>query len=242
MSGIATQTLNRITFDGKGGATPAERWSVGHRMRDVEVGSGRRAVDARGREPRRPLPRDAGEVDRQDNLRAGAASTATKPRPRVRTPAVVPRHPSTPAHNSPRGLGRIGQHRNQLEVVPVRIVKVERCGRHPREHVGLGGCTSGKPQRGDAGSLEPGGRLQQNVEVGGERDVEAHSLRRASGRARRRRTPSIARDRRPTSEPRRDRARGRSARLLRQLTARRRSRGSSGSSGVPQAQRAPRRR
>jgi aldose sugar dehydrogenase len=37
MSGIATQTLNRITFDGKGGATPAERWSVGHRIRDVEV-------------------------------------------------------------------------------------------------------------------------------------------------------------------------------------------------------------
>ena len=38
MSGLATQTLNRITFDGKGGATAAERWSVGHRIRDVEVG------------------------------------------------------------------------------------------------------------------------------------------------------------------------------------------------------------
>jgi glucose/arabinose dehydrogenase len=38
VSGIATQTLNRITFDSKGGATPAERWSVGHRVRDVEVG------------------------------------------------------------------------------------------------------------------------------------------------------------------------------------------------------------
>jgi glucose/arabinose dehydrogenase len=37
MGGLATQTLNRITFDGKGGATPAERWSVGHRIRDVEV-------------------------------------------------------------------------------------------------------------------------------------------------------------------------------------------------------------
>ena len=32
------KTLNRITFDGKGGATPAERWDVGHRIRDVEVG------------------------------------------------------------------------------------------------------------------------------------------------------------------------------------------------------------
>jgi len=38
VSGIATRTLNRITFDGKGGATPAERWSVGHQIRDVEVG------------------------------------------------------------------------------------------------------------------------------------------------------------------------------------------------------------
>ncbi len=38
ISGIATQSLNRITFDGKGGATPAERWSVGYRIRDVEVG------------------------------------------------------------------------------------------------------------------------------------------------------------------------------------------------------------
>ena len=38
VGGMATRTLNRITFDGKGGATPAERWSVGHRIRDVEVG------------------------------------------------------------------------------------------------------------------------------------------------------------------------------------------------------------
>ena len=37
ISGMASQTLNRVTFDGKGGATPAERWSVGHRMRDVAV-------------------------------------------------------------------------------------------------------------------------------------------------------------------------------------------------------------
>jgi len=38
MGGMATMTLNRITFDGKGGATPAERFSVGHRIRDVEQG------------------------------------------------------------------------------------------------------------------------------------------------------------------------------------------------------------
>ena len=36
--GMQTQTLNRITFDGKGGATAAERWSVGIRVRDVAVG------------------------------------------------------------------------------------------------------------------------------------------------------------------------------------------------------------
>ncbi len=37
VGGMATMTLNRITFDGKGSATAAERWSVGHRIRDVEV-------------------------------------------------------------------------------------------------------------------------------------------------------------------------------------------------------------
>jgi glucose/arabinose dehydrogenase len=37
IGGMGSMTLNRITFDGKGGATPAERWSVGKRIRDVEV-------------------------------------------------------------------------------------------------------------------------------------------------------------------------------------------------------------
>lgn len=37
IGGMATQTISRITFDGSGGATPAERWSVGHRVRDVEI-------------------------------------------------------------------------------------------------------------------------------------------------------------------------------------------------------------
>src|SRR5476649_1805731 len=37
MGGMATMTLNRIVVDGAT-ATPAERWSVGHRIRDVEVG------------------------------------------------------------------------------------------------------------------------------------------------------------------------------------------------------------
>jgi glucose/arabinose dehydrogenase len=37
LGGMATRTLSRITFDGKGGATPAERWSVGEQIRDVAV-------------------------------------------------------------------------------------------------------------------------------------------------------------------------------------------------------------
>ena len=38
IGGLATRSLSRITFDGKGGATPAERWDVGHQVRDVAVG------------------------------------------------------------------------------------------------------------------------------------------------------------------------------------------------------------
>lgn len=37
VSGLATKALVHITFDGKGGATAAERYDVGHRIRDVEV-------------------------------------------------------------------------------------------------------------------------------------------------------------------------------------------------------------
>lgn len=37
MGGLATRTVTRITFDGKGGAATAERWDVGHQIRDVAV-------------------------------------------------------------------------------------------------------------------------------------------------------------------------------------------------------------
>ena len=36
VTGLATMSLNRIVFDGHGGAKSAERWAVGQRMRDVE--------------------------------------------------------------------------------------------------------------------------------------------------------------------------------------------------------------
>ncbi len=36
-SGLASMALIRITFDGKGGAQAVERWSMGFRVRDVEV-------------------------------------------------------------------------------------------------------------------------------------------------------------------------------------------------------------
>jgi len=38
VSGLATKSLSRFTFDGHGGAKSAERWDVGHRIRDVEEG------------------------------------------------------------------------------------------------------------------------------------------------------------------------------------------------------------
>jgi glucose/arabinose dehydrogenase len=38
ISGLGTKSLNRIIFDGHGGAKTAERWDVGKRIRDVEQG------------------------------------------------------------------------------------------------------------------------------------------------------------------------------------------------------------
>lgn len=38
ISGLSTKSLLRVTFDGHGGAKTAERWDVGHRIRDVEQG------------------------------------------------------------------------------------------------------------------------------------------------------------------------------------------------------------
>ncbi len=38
IGGMGTMSLNRIIFDGHGGAKTAERWSVGKRIRDVEEG------------------------------------------------------------------------------------------------------------------------------------------------------------------------------------------------------------
>jgi aldose sugar dehydrogenase len=38
VSGLATKALVRVVFDGHGGAKTAERWDVGHRIRDVEQG------------------------------------------------------------------------------------------------------------------------------------------------------------------------------------------------------------
>lgn len=37
MGGMATKTINRMVMDGKGGATPADRWDVGHRIRALAV-------------------------------------------------------------------------------------------------------------------------------------------------------------------------------------------------------------
>ena len=37
IGGMPSESLSRVTFDGKGGATPAQRWDVGHQIRDVAV-------------------------------------------------------------------------------------------------------------------------------------------------------------------------------------------------------------
>jgi glucose/arabinose dehydrogenase len=37
IGGLGTKALVRVTFDGKGGATPADRWDIDWRVRDVEV-------------------------------------------------------------------------------------------------------------------------------------------------------------------------------------------------------------
>jgi glucose/arabinose dehydrogenase len=37
VTGLGSKSMTRITFDGKGGAKPAERWDMGHRVRDIEV-------------------------------------------------------------------------------------------------------------------------------------------------------------------------------------------------------------
>jgi aldose sugar dehydrogenase len=38
IGGMGTMSLNRVIFDGHGGAKMAERWAMGHRIRDVEEG------------------------------------------------------------------------------------------------------------------------------------------------------------------------------------------------------------
>jgi glucose/arabinose dehydrogenase len=37
-TGLASESITRIVFEGKGGAKPAERWAIGKRVRDLEVG------------------------------------------------------------------------------------------------------------------------------------------------------------------------------------------------------------
>ena len=37
ISGLASTSLTRVTFDDHGGAQPVQRWDIGFRVRDVEV-------------------------------------------------------------------------------------------------------------------------------------------------------------------------------------------------------------
>jgi glucose/arabinose dehydrogenase len=38
ISGLASKSLTRIVFDGNGGARTADRWDMGHQIRDVAAG------------------------------------------------------------------------------------------------------------------------------------------------------------------------------------------------------------
>ncbi len=44
ITGLGTQSLTRVIFDGKGGAKLAERWGIGKRTARRRAGSGRLAV------------------------------------------------------------------------------------------------------------------------------------------------------------------------------------------------------
>ena len=37
VTGLGSESIHHISFDGKGGATGLERWAMGHRIRDLEV-------------------------------------------------------------------------------------------------------------------------------------------------------------------------------------------------------------
>ena len=76
IGGLGTESLNRIIFDGHGGARAAERWKVGHRIRDVEEGSRWLTLDAGRLESRRPDPCDAfGSGQAVKGQRAAACSS-----------------------------------------------------------------------------------------------------------------------------------------------------------------------
>jgi glucose/arabinose dehydrogenase len=36
ISGLVTKAIVRVTFDSQGGATAAQRWNIGKRVRDIE--------------------------------------------------------------------------------------------------------------------------------------------------------------------------------------------------------------
>ena len=67
IGGMGSQTLNRVTFDGKGGATAAERWGVGHRIRDVEVGPDGALWMLEDANPGGAVPRDP-EIERKPHI------------------------------------------------------------------------------------------------------------------------------------------------------------------------------
>ena len=121
-SGLAAQTLIRISFDGKGGAQTDERWDMGHRVRDVEAapdGALWMIEDAKpgglfrltplGMAVSAPVVQPAMSASSQSSATAGPGSDAG-------TPSAGNLHDakSIIANNSCGSCHRIGQHGGEI--------------------------------------------------------------------------------------------------------------------------------
>jgi aldose sugar dehydrogenase len=92
VSGLATMALVRVTFDGKGGAQTVDRWSMGFRVRDVEVAPDGALWMIEDAKP--------GRLVRLTPLGMAVSAVAAQPA----TPASVPSHSATPNDSSAEHL------------------------------------------------------------------------------------------------------------------------------------------
>ena len=92
----------------------------------------------------------------------------------VRTAELIP---AAPADNAQFRLGSIGQHREQLEQIPIGVAEVERCSGHPCQNDRLPGRLPFEIQGNNISSPEPRRRHQQVFEIHSEGQVKIQPLR-----------------------------------------------------------------